>query len=56
MDINEFNQSIEGLIKQAESLNAGESSLAWDYNVDWQVKLVVKRKRSSQRSKTKKDT
>ena len=45
MDINEFNQSIEGLIKQAESLNAGKSSLAWDYNAEWQVKLVVKRKK-----------
>ena len=32
MDINEFNESIEGLIRQAESLNAGETSLAWDYN------------------------
>ena len=48
--------SVESLIKQAERLNTGESSLAWDYNVDWQVKLVVKRKRRSQRSKTKKDT
>ena len=53
MDVKE---TVESLTKQAESLNVGESSLAWDYNVDWQVKLVVKRKRSSQRSKTKKDT
>ena len=53
MDVKE---TVESLIKQAESLNTGESSLAWDYNVDWQVKLVVKRKRSSQRSKTNKDT
>ena len=45
MDINEFNESLEGLIKQAESLNAGETSLAWDYNNEWQVKIVVKRKR-----------
>ena len=41
MDINEFNESLEGLIKQAESLNAGESSLAWDYK----AKIVVKRKK-----------
>ena len=27
-------ETVESLIKQAESLNAGESSLAWDYNVD----------------------
>ena len=53
MDVHE---TVESLIQQAESFHAGESSLAWDYNVDWQVKLVVKRKRSSQRSKTKKDT
>jgi len=45
MDINEFNESLEGLIKQAERLNAGETSLAWDYNSTWQVKLVVKRKK-----------
>ena len=45
MDINQFNESLEGLIKQAESLNAGESSLAWDYNGEWQVKIVVKRKK-----------
>ena len=45
MDINEFNESLEGLIKQAESLNAGETSIAWDYNNEWQVKIVVKRKR-----------
>ena len=45
MDINEFNESLEGLIKQAESLNAGETSIAWDYNHEWRVKIVVKRKR-----------
>ena len=45
MDINEFNESLEGLIKQAESLNAGETTLAWDYNGEWQVKIVVKRKK-----------
>ena len=45
MDINEFNESLEGLVKQAERLNAGETSLAWDYNGEWQVKIVVKRKR-----------
>lgn len=45
MDINEFNESIEGLIKQAERLNAGETTLAWDYNNTWQVKIVVKRKK-----------
>ena len=45
MDINQFNESLEGLIKQAESLNAGETSLAWDYNDAWQVKIVVKRKK-----------
>ena len=44
MDINQFNESLEGLIKQAEKFNAGESSLAWDYNGEWQVKIVVKRK------------
>ena len=32
MDINEFNKSLEDLIKQAEIFNAGETSLAWDYN------------------------
>ena len=31
MDVHE---TVESLIQQAESLNAGESSLAWDYNVD----------------------
>ena len=41
----DLNESIEGLIKQAERLNAGETSLAWDYNSTWQVKLVVKRKK-----------
>ena len=45
MDINQFNESLEGLIKQAERLNAGETSLAGDYNSTWQVKLVVKRKK-----------
>ena len=44
MDINQFNESLEGLIKQAEKFNAGETSLAWDYNGEWQVKIVVKRK------------
>ena len=48
MDINEFNESLEGLIKQAESLNAGETSIAWDYNNEWRVKIVVKRKRKRQ--------
>ena len=46
MDLNEFNKSLEGLIKQAEKFNAGESSLAWDYNGEWQVKIVVKRKKN----------
>ncbi|MBO4839585.1 MAG: hypothetical protein J5524_00600 [Bacteroidaceae bacterium] len=51
MDINEFNESLEGLIKQAESLNAGETSIAWDYNNEWQVKIVVKRKRKKANKK-----
>ncbi len=42
MDINE---TIEGLIKQAEHFNAGETSLAWDYNDNWEAKVVVKRKK-----------
>ena len=41
----DLNESIEGLIKQAEKFNAGETSLAWDYNSEWQVKIVVKRKK-----------
>ena len=51
MDINEFNESIEGLIRQAESLNAGETSIAWDYSSEWQVKIVVKRKRKKANKK-----
>lgn len=46
MDIKE---TIEGLIKQAELLNAGETSLAWDYNSDWEAKIVVKRKKKSKK-------
>ena len=51
MDINEFNESIEGLIKQAESLNAGATSVEWDYNGEWQVKIVVKRKKKKANKK-----
>ena len=51
MDINEFNKSLEGLISQAERLNAGETSIAWDYNSEWQVKIVVKRKRKKANKK-----
>ena len=51
MDINQFNESLEGLIKQAEKFNAGESSLAWDYNGEWQVKIVVKRKKKKANKK-----
>ena len=42
MDIKE---TIEGLIKQAEHFGAGETSLAWDYNCDWEAKVVVKSKK-----------
>ena len=42
MDIKE---TIEGLIKQAEHFNAGEASLAWDYNDDWEIKVAVKSKK-----------
>ena len=42
MDIKE---TIEGLIKQAEYFNAGETSLSMDYNDDWEVKVVMKRKK-----------
>ena len=42
MDIKE---TIEGLIKQAEHFGAGETSLAWDYNSDWEAKVVVKSKK-----------
>ena len=42
MDIKE---TIEGLIKQAEHFGAGETSIAMDYNDDWEVKVVVKRKK-----------
>lgn len=38
-------ETIEGLIDQAEQFKAGETSLAMDYNSDWEVKIVVKRKK-----------
>ena len=38
-------KAIEGLIRQAEHFKAGETSLAMDYNSDWEVKIIVKRKR-----------
>ena len=41
MDIKEI---IEPLIKQAEHFNAGETKVVMDYNEDWEVKLVVRRK------------
>ena len=46
MDIKE---TIEGLIKQAEHFNAGETSLAWDYNSDWEAKIVVKSKKKTKK-------
>ena len=46
MDINE---TIESLIKQAEHFNAGETSLAWDYNSDWEAKIVVKSKKKTKK-------
>ena len=45
MDINQFNESLEGLIKQAEKFHAGATSVEWDYNDAWQAKIVVKRKK-----------
>ncbi|MBP5337913.1 MAG: hypothetical protein J6Z14_01210 [Prevotella sp.] len=41
----DMTKTIEGLINQAEHFNAGETSLAMDYNSDWKVKIVVKRKK-----------
>ena len=38
-------EAIEGLIEQAEKLNAGETVIAWDFNSEWEVKIVVKRKK-----------
>ena len=42
MDVHE---TVESLIQQAESFHAGETSLVWDYNNEWQVKIVVKKKK-----------
>ena len=44
MDVHE---TVDSLIQQAESFHAGETSLAWDYNNEWQVKIVVKRKKKT---------
>lgn len=41
MDIKEL---IEPLVKQAISLNAGETKVVMDYNAEWEVKLIVRRK------------
>lgn len=41
----ELEETIETLIKQAESFKAGGTSLAWDYNDEWEVKIEVKRKK-----------
>lgn len=41
----DMKETIEGLIRQAEHFNAGETSLAMDYNSEWEVKIVVKRRK-----------
>ena len=42
MDVHE---TVESLIQQAESFNAGATSVEWDYNDAWSVKIVVKKKK-----------
>ncbi len=41
----EINEAIERLIDQAEHFNAGETSISMNYNPDWEVKIVVKRRK-----------
>ena len=41
----DMKETIEGLIRQAEHFNAEETSLAMDYNSEWEVKIVVKRRK-----------
>lgn len=41
----DLKETIEGLIEQAENFNAGSTSVEWDYNNAWSVKIVVKRKK-----------
>ena len=42
MDVHE---TVESLIQQAESFHAGATSVEWDYNDAWSVKIVVKKKK-----------
>ena len=48
MDVHE---TVESLIQQAESFNAGATSVEWDYNDAWSVKIVVKRKKNKSSKK-----
>lgn len=43
MDVHE---TIESLIQQAESFHAGATSVEWDYNDSWSVKIVLKKKKN----------
>ena len=51
----EIKETVAGLIRQAEHFNAGVTELSMDYDENWEVRLIVKRKiKGTMKENTKK--